>query len=85
MRSKIQPRLKFSCNGIKSIGLESPLPCGNWIKAMTDDYIKEGKSTRELAAKYKINRKTVALQLKKAGVTLRLPQCNVWTGPLSEA
>lgn len=38
---------------------------------------KAGRSLRQLAAKYGIDRKTVALQLRKVGVPLRSPGCNV--------
>ncbi len=43
-----------------------------------------GKSLRELAAKYGVDRKTVALQLRKAAVELRLPGCNVWVCALGQ-
>jgi hypothetical protein len=46
------------------------------IKVVAVDY-KAGGSLRELAAKYGVDKKTVALQLRKAGVELRLPGCNV--------
>ena len=46
------------------------------IEVLVADY-EAGGSLRELAAKYGVNRKTVALQLRKAGVVLRLPACNV--------
>jgi DNA invertase Pin-like site-specific DNA recombinase len=38
-----------------------------------------GRSLRELATEHGVDRKTVALQLRKAGVVLRLPGCNVVT------
>jgi hypothetical protein len=41
-----------------------------------------GKSLRELAVEHGVDKKTVALQLKKAGVVLRSPACNVQRGPL---
>ena len=53
------------------------------IKDLAADYVT-GKSLRELAAKYGVDRKTVALQLRKAGVVLRLPGCNVWVGALDQ-
>jgi hypothetical protein len=52
------------------------------IKDVTADY-KAGGSLRELAAKYGVDRKTVALQLRKVGVTLRLRGCNVQSGAIS--
>jgi hypothetical protein len=52
------------------------------IKEVSADYAA-GQSLRGLAAKYGVDRKTVALQLKKAGISLRLPACNVQRGPLS--
>jgi hypothetical protein len=51
------------------------------IKDISADY-EAGGSLRELAAKYGVDKKTVALQLKRAGVKLRLPGCNVWRQPL---
>jgi hypothetical protein len=51
------------------------------IEVLVEGY-KAGESLRELAAKYGVDRKTVALQLRKAGVELRLPGCNVYTGAL---
>jgi hypothetical protein len=42
-----------------------------------------GWSLRELAAKDGIDKKTVALQLKKSSVVLRLPQYNIRAGPLA--
>jgi uncharacterized protein YidB (DUF937 family) len=47
------------------------------IEVLTAD-CKAGGSLRELAAKYGIDKNTVASQLRKAGVVLRLPGCNVW-------
>ena len=52
------------------------------IKGLAADY-QTGWSLRELAAKYGIDKKTVALQLRKATVVLRLPGCNVHVGPLA--
>jgi hypothetical protein len=52
------------------------------IKTVAADY-EAGGSLRELAAKYGVDKKTVALQLRKVGVELRLPGCNVQVGPLA--
>jgi len=52
------------------------------IEVLVEDY-KAGGSLRELAAKYGIDKKTVALQLRKAGVELRLPGCTVHVGSLT--
>jgi hypothetical protein len=52
------------------------------IKVVSADY-KAGGSLQELAAKHGVDRKTVALQLTKAGVDLRKPGCNVWIGHLT--
>jgi hypothetical protein len=52
------------------------------IKRVAADYAAGG-SLRELAAKYGIDKKTVALQLRKAGVELRLPGCTVHVGSLT--
>jgi hypothetical protein len=41
-----------------------------------------GQSLRQLAAKYCVDRKTIALQLRKVGVKLRLPGSNVHRGRL---
>jgi hypothetical protein len=49
--------------------------------ALAADYTSGG-SLRELAAKYGIDRKTVALQLRKSGIALRLPGSNLHRGPL---
>jgi hypothetical protein len=43
------------------------------------EYAK-GQSLRQLAVKHKVDRKTVASRLRKAGVKLRKPSCNVWKG-----
>jgi hypothetical protein len=43
----------------------------------------DGQSLRQLAATHKVDRKTAASRLRKAGVTLRLPSCNVHRGPLA--
>lgn len=51
------------------------------IDVLAADY-RAGGSLRELAAKYGTDRKTVALQLKKTGVVLRLPRCNLHIGAL---
>ena len=49
------------------------------IELMKREYA-DGQSLRQLAAKHKVDRKTVALQLRKAGVVLRKPSSNVWRG-----
>jgi hypothetical protein len=51
------------------------------IKDVAADYTA-GQSLRELATKYGVDRKTVALRLRKSGVELRLPRCNLHVGPL---
>jgi hypothetical protein len=52
------------------------------IKAVVADY-EAGASLRELATKYGVDKKTVALQLREVGVELRLPGCNAHIGPLA--
>jgi hypothetical protein len=52
------------------------------IEMLISDY-QAGGSLRELARKHGIDKKTVALKLRKAGVELRLPGCNVHVGSLS--
>jgi len=53
------------------------------IKVVAAEY-EAGQPLRELAAKFGVDRNTVALRLRKAGVILRLPACNVYIGPLGK-